>query len=81
MTSSPTAFQKVNDPAKFNVNGSDAGAGRFKVRSFKANDVIELERDPTHYGGEPYLDGVRGQQGSVAPLKIFRGGLRWRRVC
>ena len=59
MIYSPTAFQKVNDPAKFNVTGSDAGAGPFKVKSFKANEVVELERNATYYGGEPYLDGVR----------------------
>ena len=59
MIYSPTAFQKVNDAAKFNITPSDAGAGPFKVKSYKPGESLELERNATYHGGEPYLDGVK----------------------
>jgi peptide/nickel transport system substrate-binding protein len=59
MIYSPTAFQKVNDAAKFNITPSDAGAGPFKVKAYKPGESLELERNATYHGGEPYLDGVK----------------------
>ena len=59
MIYSPTAFQKLNDAAKFNLTPSDAGAGPFKVKAYKPGEALELERNATYHGGEPYLDGVK----------------------
>ena len=59
MIYSPTAFQKVNDAAKFNITPSDAGAGPFKVKAYRPGESLELERNATYHGGEPFLDGVK----------------------
>ncbi len=55
---SPTQFQKVGDPAKFNVDPGPAGAGPFRVKSYKPGEALELERNPNYWGGEVYLDGL-----------------------
>jgi peptide/nickel transport system substrate-binding protein len=55
---SPTQFQKVGDPVKFNADPGPAGAGPFKVKSYKPGEALELERNPNYWGGEVYLDGL-----------------------
>jgi peptide/nickel transport system substrate-binding protein len=57
MIYSPTAFQKAGP--NFNTAPGDAGAGPFKVKSYKPGEAIELERNPNYWGGEVYLDGLR----------------------
>jgi peptide/nickel transport system substrate-binding protein len=54
---SPTAFQKAG--TAFNTAGSDAGAGPFKVKSYKSGEALELERNPNYWGGDVYLDGLK----------------------
>ena len=82
MIYSPAAFQKVNDAAKFNITPSDAGAGPFKVKAYKPGESLELERNATYHGGEPYLDGVKfvtipGAQATYDAIKTgtLAGGL------
>jgi peptide/nickel transport system substrate-binding protein len=58
MIYSPTAFQKAGSAENFNVNPGDAGAGPFKLKSYKPGEAIQLERNPTYYGGPVYLDGL-----------------------
>lgn len=53
---SPAAFQKAG--ATFNSAPGDAGAGPFKLKSYKPGESIEFERNPNYYGGEVYLDGL-----------------------
>jgi peptide/nickel transport system substrate-binding protein len=55
---SPTQFQKVGDPTKFNADPGPAGAGPFRVKSYKPGEALELERNPNYWGGEVYLDGL-----------------------
>lgn len=59
MIYSPTAFKKAPDAKAFASNPGDAGAGPFKLKSYKPGESIELERNPTYYGGEVYLDGLK----------------------
>ena len=59
MIYSPTAFKKAPDAKTFNTNPGDAGAGPFKLKSYKPGESIELERNPTYYGGDVYLDGLK----------------------
>ena len=59
MIYSPTAYQKAGSEANFNLNPVGAGAGPFKLKSYKPGEAIELERNPDYYGGQVYLDGVR----------------------
>jgi len=59
MIYSPTAFKKAPDAKAFSTNPGDAGAGPFKLKSYKPGESIELERNPTYYGGEVYLDGLK----------------------
>jgi peptide/nickel transport system substrate-binding protein len=59
MIYSPTAFRKAPDAKAFSTNPGDAGAGPFKLKSYKPGESIELERNPTYYGGEVYLDGLK----------------------
>jgi peptide/nickel transport system substrate-binding protein len=59
MIFSPTQFAKVGDANKFNVDPGPAGAGPFKLKSYKPGESIEYERNPTFYGGEVYLDGLK----------------------
>jgi peptide/nickel transport system substrate-binding protein len=56
---SPAAFQKAGSADNFNINPGDAGAGPFKVKSFKPGESIELVRNDNYYGGQVYLDGVK----------------------
>jgi peptide/nickel transport system substrate-binding protein len=56
---SPAAFQKAGSADNFNVNPGDAGAGPFKVKSFKPGESIELVRNDNYYGGQVYLDGIK----------------------
>ena len=56
MIVSPTAFQKAG--TTFNTVPSDAGAGPFKVASFKPNESLVLVRNPNYYGGDVYLDQI-----------------------
>jgi peptide/nickel transport system substrate-binding protein len=55
---SPTAFQAAGSPEAFATNPGDAGAGPFKLKSFKVNEIIEFERNPDYWGGEVLLDGL-----------------------
>jgi peptide/nickel transport system substrate-binding protein len=57
MIVSPTAFQKAG--ANFNTAPGDAGAGAFKVVSFKPNESLVLARNPNYYGGDVYLDEIK----------------------
>ena len=59
MIYSPTAFKKAPDAKAFSTNPGDAGAGPFKVKSYKPGESVELERNPSYYGGEVYLDGLK----------------------
>ena len=59
MIYSPTQFNKVGDPKVFAVNPGDAGAGPFKVKSYKPGESLELERNPNYWGGDVYLDGMK----------------------
>ena len=59
MIYSPTAFKKAADAKAFSTNPGDAGAGPFKVKSYKPGESVELERNPNYYGGEVYLDGLK----------------------
>ena len=59
MIYSPTAFQKAGSEANFNLNPVGAGAGPFELKSYKPGEAIELQRNPTYYGGQVYLDGIR----------------------
>jgi peptide/nickel transport system substrate-binding protein len=59
MIYSPTQFKKVGDPKVFAVNPGDAGAGPFKVKSYKPGESVELERNPNYWGGDVYLDGMK----------------------
>jgi peptide/nickel transport system substrate-binding protein len=59
MIYSPTAYQKAGSEANFNLNPVGAGAGPFKLKSYKPGEAIELERNPDYYSGQVYLDGVR----------------------
>jgi peptide/nickel transport system substrate-binding protein len=59
MIYSPTAFQKAGSADNFNRNPVGAGAGPFKLKSYSPGEAIELERNPSYYGGQVYLDGVR----------------------
>ena len=54
---SPTQFQKVG-AEKFNSDPGPAGAGPFRVKSYKPGEALELERNPNYWGGEVYLDGL-----------------------
>ena len=55
---SPTQFQKVGDPVKFNADPGPAGAGPFQVKSYKPGEALELVKNPNYWGGEVYLDGI-----------------------
>ena len=59
MIYSPTAFKKAPDAKAFNTNPGDAGAGPFKLKSYKPGESIEFERNPNYYGGDVYLDGLK----------------------
>jgi peptide/nickel transport system substrate-binding protein len=74
MIVSPTAFQKAG--ANFNSAPGDAGAGAFKVVSFKANESLILARNPNYYGGEVYLDEIKSVYipGAEAQLDALRTG-------
>jgi peptide/nickel transport system substrate-binding protein len=59
MIYSPTAFQKAGSDAAFNLNPVGAGAGPYELKSYKPGEAIELQRNPSYYGGQVYLDGIR----------------------
>jgi peptide/nickel transport system substrate-binding protein len=59
MIYSPTAFQAAGSPQAFAANPVNAGAGPFLLKTFRPNDVIELERNPNYWGGDVHLDGLR----------------------
>jgi peptide/nickel transport system substrate-binding protein len=62
MIPSPTAIKKC-DPTKdvrqCEFNLKPVGAGAFKVDTFNAKDTITMSRNPTYFGGQVYLDGVK----------------------
>jgi peptide/nickel transport system substrate-binding protein len=53
---SPAAYAKAG--ANFNTAPGDAGAGPFKLKSYKPGESIEFERNTAYYGGDVYLDGL-----------------------
>ena len=57
MVYSQAAVQKAG--ANFDVAPGGAGAGPFEVQSYKPGEALQLQRNPTYYGGEVYLDGLR----------------------
>jgi peptide/nickel transport system substrate-binding protein len=54
---SPAAYQAAG--ANFNTAPGNAGAGPFKVKSYKPQESVELERNPNYWGGQVYLDGLK----------------------
>ena len=60
MLYSKAAFEKFGANA-FNLDPSTAAAGPFKVKSYKPQESIELERNPGYWGGadKVNLDGVK----------------------
>ena len=62
MIVSPTAVKKC-DPAKdkatCDFNLKPVGAGPFMVESFKPKEAITMVRNPTYWGGQVYLDGLK----------------------
>jgi peptide/nickel transport system substrate-binding protein len=59
MIYSPTAFQKAGSPQAFAANPVGAGAGPFMLKTYRAGEVIEVERNPNYWGGDVNLDGIR----------------------
>jgi peptide/nickel transport system substrate-binding protein len=72
---SPTEFQRIGAEA-FNTNTGKAGAGPFMLKSFKAGESIELERNPNYWGGDVYLDGLvfKLLNGPQATYDAIKGG-------
>src|SRR5438552_1868957 len=62
MVPSPTAL-KACDPAKpptqCEFNTKPVGAGPFTFESYKAKEALALKRNPTYWGGDVYLDGLK----------------------
>jgi peptide/nickel transport system substrate-binding protein len=56
---SPTAFAAAGSPENFALNPGNAGAGPFKLKSYRVNEAIEFERNPDYWGGEVPLDGLK----------------------
>jgi peptide/nickel transport system substrate-binding protein len=54
---SRAAFERAGE--NFNTQPGNAGAGPFRVRSYRPGEVLELERNPDYYGGPVYLDTLR----------------------
>jgi peptide/nickel transport system substrate-binding protein len=62
MIPSPTALAKCDGatpPSQCAFNLKPVGAGPFVVTSFAPHDVITMARNPSYWGGQPYLDGLR----------------------
>lgn len=57
MIASPTAIEKAGQ--NFNVAPGDAGAGPFKLVSYKPGEALQLRRNDAYYGGQVYLDEIR----------------------
>ena len=76
MIYSPTAFKKAPDAKTFNTSPGDAGAGPFKLKSYKPGESIEFERNPNYYGGDVYLDGLKFVllNGSAATFDALKTG-------
>jgi peptide/nickel transport system substrate-binding protein len=76
MIYSPAAFKKAPDAKAFSANPGDAGAGPFKLKSYKPGESIDLERNPNYHGGEVYLDGMRfvNLNGSSATWDALKTG-------
>ena len=55
---SKATFERLG-AEKFNTNPENAGAGPFKLKSYKPGEVVELEKNPSYWGGTVYLDGIR----------------------
>jgi peptide/nickel transport system substrate-binding protein len=74
MIYSKAAFEKAGGADKFNVAPGDAGAGPYKLKSYKPGEALELEHNPSYYGGATYLDGMKfiyvgGPQQSYEAIK------------
>jgi peptide/nickel transport system substrate-binding protein len=62
MIPSPTALKKCDGAKNANTcefNLKPVGAGPFVIESFKPNDSINMVRNPTYWGGQVYLDGLK----------------------
>ena len=57
LVASPTAIQKQG--ANFKTNPENAGAGPFQYSSLRAKESLILKKNPTYWGGEPYLDEIK----------------------
>jgi peptide/nickel transport system substrate-binding protein len=57
MITSQAAIDKAG--ANFAAAPGDAGAGPFKLASFKAGEAAVLRANPDYHGGRPYLDELR----------------------
>ncbi len=61
MIGSPTAIKACGDkkPAECSFNTAPVGAGPFMIDSFKAKESITFKKNPSYFGGAPYLDGLK----------------------
>ena len=57
MIASPTAIQKAG--ANFNVTPGDAGAGPFKIGTYKPGEELVLKRNESYWNGDVYLDEIK----------------------
>lgn len=57
MIASPAAIEKAGE--NFAAAPGNAGAGPFKLVSFKPGESIEMVKNADFYGGDVYLDGLR----------------------
>jgi peptide/nickel transport system substrate-binding protein len=65
MITSPAAVAKAGE--NFNTAPGDAGAGPFKLQSFKPGEELVFVRNPGYHGGDVYLDQLRFVQAGGAP--------------
>jgi peptide/nickel transport system substrate-binding protein len=78
---SPTALKKCDpavSPRQCAFSLAPVGAGPFMVTSFKPGEGITMVRNPSYFGGQVYLDGLRfindGDAGGIKTLTDFKNG-------
>jgi peptide/nickel transport system substrate-binding protein len=61
MVPSPTAVRACGTtaPRECAFNTKPVGAGAFVIDEFKANEAITMKKNPSYFGGQVYLDGLR----------------------
>ncbi|HEV8298129.1 MAG TPA: ABC transporter substrate-binding protein [Acidimicrobiales bacterium] len=81
MIPSPTAMKKCDgtkNPNTCDFNLKPVGAGPFIVSSFIPNESINYVRNPTYFGGQVYLDGLKfvafGDLGGDKSYEAFKSG-------